>query len=150
MPTSPIPPLALERLQRLRTMAAMAQASVDGFAQPLEHVHRAVSDQQIGFSSAARGHGAVEVDDQGHAYRLVTREVRRPGPGTGELVEYQRSKEFLPQLDAHAMQLHRAKGRLAELRAQRAEAGAKAAALHRAVEACEQALRERGWQEGRA
>jgi hypothetical protein len=148
--TTNIPPLALERLQRLRTMLAMARAASDGFAQPIEHAYREASNQQVGFSIAGRDYGDVRVDEHGRAYRQVVREVRRPGTGTAELVEYQAQRQHLPQLDGHARQLHRAKERLAELRAQQAEAGAKAAVLRQAVEDCERALRERGWRERRA
>jgi hypothetical protein len=145
-----IPPLALERLARLRGMAAIARAGVDGFATPIEYALREVMNQQTGLTSASRGQGTVRVDEQGRAYRESVREITRNNPSGAVMVERQSRREPMPQFDAHALELHRAKQRLGELRAQQAEAGAKAAGLMRAVEDCERALRERGWREGRA
>jgi phosphoglycolate phosphatase-like HAD superfamily hydrolase len=146
-----IPPIAVERLAKLRRLHDLARASADGLQPAVEDARRQVEHAQFDLQMVTRSTGeGVVVGGDGLSYVRAVRERTRREAGSGAeyILESTGELKREPKYDAVTRAIHEAKARLAEVISQRREVLERAAELRRGVEAVEEALRQRGWREG--
>ena len=143
-----IPASAIAKFEQLRQMATIATATSDGLKPEVDHWRAEITRLSIELSDVRRQHGDLEAGPSGEAY--VSRQRRTTSNSSGRRIEsYDVSSERRPDLDIYTLPLWNAQQRLSMARSAQAEASARAGGFKQVVAEARDALRARGWTEGR-
>jgi hypothetical protein len=128
----------------LKWLRSLARATYEGLRDDLDHARSEHEKQALRFAIEVRDKG-VELGADGHAYFVRSERQEQLGPGGRKVVAYVPVRSLADRYDPLAAQVHRAKAKLDDIRAQKSSAAVRSSKLNRAVQKAEELLRGLGW-----